>query len=67
MQHDQVMRVLNDPLAQELINSSIPARVAYTARDGTPRVVPLGFHWNSAEFIICTVPRSPKLVFKPQD
>ena len=61
MQHDQVMRVLNDPLAQELIHSSIPARVAYTARDGTPRVVPLGFHWNGAEFIICTVPRSPKV------
>jgi hypothetical protein len=61
VQHDQVLRVLNDPLAQELINSSLPARVAYTARDGTPRVVPLGFHWNGAEFIICTVPRSPKV------
>ncbi|MBV9582973.1 MAG: pyridoxamine 5'-phosphate oxidase family protein [Chloroflexi bacterium] len=61
MQHDQVIQVLNDPLAQELVNSSIPARVAYTARDGTPRVVPLGFYWDGAQFIICTVPRSPKV------
>jgi len=61
MQHDQVLRVLNDPLAQQLISSNIPARVAYTARDGTPRAVPLGVHWNGAEFVICTVPRSPKV------
>src|SRR5262249_14391568 len=39
----------------------IPARVAYTALDGTPRVVPLGFHWNGTEFVICTVPHSPKV------
>jgi Pyridoxamine 5'-phosphate oxidase len=61
MQHNDVMNVLNDPLAQELMGSKIPARVAYTSVDGSPRVVPLGFHWNGEQFVICTVPGSPKV------
>jgi Pyridoxamine 5'-phosphate oxidase len=69
MQRNEVMQVLNDPLAQELMQSRIPARVAYTSRDGSPRVVPLGFHWNGEQFVICTVPGSPKvraLAARPQ-
>jgi hypothetical protein len=61
MQRDEIMHVLNDPLARELMESSIPARVAYTSVDGTPRVVPLGFHWNGDQFVICTIPESPKV------
>jgi hypothetical protein len=61
MQRTDVMHVLNDPLAQELIGSKIPARVAYTGVDGAPRVVPLGFHWTGEQFVICTVPGSPKV------
>jgi hypothetical protein len=61
MQRTEVMHVLNDPLAQELIGSNIPARVAYTAVDGFPRVVPLAFHWNGGQFVICTIPGSPKV------
>ena len=61
MQRSDVMHVLNDPLAQELIRSNIPARVAYTSLDGSPRAVPLGFHWNGAQFVICTIPGSPKV------
>ena len=61
MQRNDVMHVLNDPLAQELIRSNIPARVAYTSVDGSPRAVPLCFHWNGEQFVICTVPGSPKV------
>jgi len=61
MQRENVMQVLRDPLAQELLQSSIPVRMAYTGTDGFPRVVPLGFHWNGAEFVICTIPHSPKV------
>ena len=61
MQRNDVMHVLNDPLAQELIRSNIPARVAYTSVDGSPRAVPLGFHWNAEQFVICTIPGSPKV------
>lgn len=41
--------LLNDPVAQELLHSTVPARLAYTWLDGTPRVVPIWFHWNGEE------------------
>ncbi|MDQ2997194.1 MAG: hypothetical protein M3R61_09095 [Chloroflexota bacterium] len=41
-----IIQVLSDPLAQELLNSNIPARLAYTGPDGFPRVIPIGFLWN---------------------
>ena len=52
--------VLNDPLAQELLGSNIPARLAYTGLDGFPRVIPIGFHWNGSEIVMATSPISPK-------
>ena len=55
------MRVLSDPLAQELMKSSIPARLAYVGPDGFPRAIPIGFHWNGAEFVLATVPDAPKV------
>jgi hypothetical protein len=44
MKQEHVTQVLNDPLAQELLNSNIPARLAYTGLDGSPRAIPIGFH-----------------------
>lgn len=61
MQQGDVIRVLEDPLARELMQSSIPARLAYVGPDGFPRAIPIGFHWNSAEFVLCTVPDAPKV------
>ena len=52
---------LAKPIAQELLESSIPARLAYTGLDGAPRVVPLAFLWNGTHMIVCTVPRSAKV------
>ena len=54
MGHDDVMDVLNKPLSQKLMNAAIPARMAYTARDGSPRAIPIGFHWDGARFVIAT-------------
>ena len=42
---------LSDPIAQELLTSRIPARLAYTWSDGTPRVVPIWFHWDGAQIV----------------
>ena len=53
--------LLNDPVAQQLLQSSIPARLAYTWTDGTPRVVPIGFHWDGSEFALGTFPDAPKM------
>jgi len=61
MQQQDVARVLSDPLAQELMQSNIPARLAYVGPDGFPRAIPIGFHWNGAEFVLCTVRDAPKV------
>ncbi len=53
--------LLNDPVAQQLLQSTIPARLAYTWPDGTPRVVPIGFHWNGEEIVLGTPPDAPKM------
>jgi len=53
--------LLQDPVAQELLGSRIPARLAYTWTDGTPRVVPIWFHWNGEEFVLGSPPKAPKL------
>jgi PPOX class probable F420-dependent enzyme len=55
------LALLNDPLAQALLRSKIPARLAYVWPDGTPRVVPIWFHWNGREIVMATPPKAPKL------
>jgi len=61
MQHEKVMEILNKPLSQELLRSDIPVRLAYTARDGAPRVIPIGFLWNGTEFVVCTPTNAAKV------
>lgn len=53
--------LFDDPVAQRLPQSTIPARVAYVWRDESPRVIPIGFHWNGAEIVLGTPPDSPKM------
>jgi Pyridoxamine 5'-phosphate oxidase len=53
--------LLNEPVAQRLLQSRIPARLAYVWSDGTPRVVPIGFHWNGSELVLGTPPDAPKV------
>jgi Pyridoxamine 5'-phosphate oxidase len=48
------LALLDDPVAQELLHSTIPGRLAYVWRDGTPRVVLIWFHWNGAELVLGT-------------
>ncbi|WP_225729525.1 MULTISPECIES: pyridoxamine 5'-phosphate oxidase family protein [unclassified Nocardia] len=46
------VRLLRTELAQDLLATNIPARLAYTAADGTPRVLPMNFVWNGAEVVM---------------
>src|SRR5579864_8276022 len=55
------LSLLQQPASQELLRSKIPARLAYVWTDGTPRVVPIWFHWNGREIIMATPPKAPKL------
>ena len=52
--------LLQEPLAQELLQSKGPAHLAYNWRDGTPRVIPMGFHWNGQEIVMATEADAPK-------
>lgn len=54
--------LLDDPVAQALLVSAIPARLAYVWTDGTPRVVPIYFRWTGEEIVVCSPPRAPKLL-----
>jgi PPOX class probable F420-dependent enzyme len=53
--------LLEHPASQNLLRSTIPARLAYVWTDGTPRVVPIWFHWTGAEFVLGTLPKAPKI------
>jgi hypothetical protein len=56
------LSLLNDPIAQQLLNSSIPAHMAYVWTDGTPRVIPIGFTWTGTELVTSTPANAPKMV-----
>jgi PPOX class probable F420-dependent enzyme len=53
--------LLEDPVAEDLLRSTIPARLAYTWTDGTPRVVPIWFQWTGTEIVMATPTGAPKL------
>src|SRR5499426_3464832 len=55
------LELLNDPVASALVKSVNPARLAYTCVDGSPRVVPIWFHWTGDQFVLGTPPKAPKL------
>ena len=59
--HQGDVGLLNDPVAQQLLQSKFPARLAYIWSDGTPRVVPVWFHWNGSEIVVAGPPDAPKL------
>ncbi len=51
--------LLDSPLARTLLAAAIPARVAYTARDGTPRIVATWFQWTDGELVMPTFIQAP--------
>ena len=53
------VRLLRTDTAQRLLTSTIPARVAYTAADGTPRIVPTWFHWDGEALVMPTFISAP--------
>ncbi|MFC5180752.1 pyridoxamine 5'-phosphate oxidase family protein [Actinomadura harenae] len=48
------VRLLRTDVAQRLLHSTELARVAYVAKDGTPRNFPMLFHWNGTEIVFST-------------
>lgn len=52
-------RLLESDVARRLLESSIPARYAYTSADRTPRVVASWFHWTGEELVMPTFVSAP--------
>ncbi|MET7773368.1 pyridoxamine 5'-phosphate oxidase family protein [Nocardia sp. NPDC005366] len=46
------VRLLETDGARRLLAANLPARLAFTAADGTPRVLPINFWWNGTELIM---------------
>jgi len=59
------LKLLDSELAKTLLNSKIPARLAYLANDGTPRVIPTWFHWNGSEIVMATFIAGPSVRHEP--
>ncbi len=60
MQPNEISEVLNRPMSQELLARDL-TRLAYVARDGTPRSIPIAFAWNGSQLVMCTSKNAPKL------
>jgi hypothetical protein len=51
--------LLETDQARRLLAAPLPARYAYTASDGTPRVLPSWFHWTGQELVMPTFLSAP--------
>ncbi|MEU7860707.1 pyridoxamine 5'-phosphate oxidase family protein [Nonomuraea sp. NPDC049141] len=60
MRPNEITEILNRPISQELLARDL-TRLAYVAKDGTPRNVPIAFTWNGSEVVMCTSKNAPKL------
>ncbi|MEV8503741.1 pyridoxamine 5'-phosphate oxidase family protein [Actinoplanes sp. NPDC051475] len=60
MQPNEIAEILDRPLSRELLARDL-TRLAYVAKDGTPRTIPIGFSWNGSEIVMCTPKNAPKL------
>ncbi len=60
MDAQEIAGELAQPGAQELL-ATTAAHLAYTAADGTPRVIPVGFFWTGDQVVIASATSSPKV------
>jgi nitroimidazol reductase NimA-like FMN-containing flavoprotein (pyridoxamine 5'-phosphate oxidase superfamily) len=61
MERHEIDDELTTAGAQELLDSTSAAHLAYIAKDGSPRVVPVGFFWTGTEFVVSTATTAPKV------
>ena len=61
MEQQEIDDELSTAGAQELLASTSAAHLAYIGKDGTPRVIPVGFFWTGDQFVVSTAATSPKV------
>ncbi|MFF4240894.1 pyridoxamine 5'-phosphate oxidase family protein [Actinomadura geliboluensis] len=60
MRPNEITEILNRPISRELLARDL-TRLAYVAKDGTPRAIPIAFAWNGSEIVMSTSKNAPKL------
>ena len=60
MDQSEITEILNRPLSREMLARDL-TRMAYVAKDGTPRNIPIGFTWNGSEIVMCTSKNAAKV------
>jgi general stress protein 26 len=60
MEQHEIAEILDRPNSRELLARDV-TRLAYVAKDGTPRNVPVAFTWNGSQLVLCTAKNAPKL------
>ena len=60
MDQERIEEIMAQDVAQRLLQRAI-ARLAYVARDGTPRVIPIGYVWNGSAIVMCTATNAAKV------
>jgi len=60
VQPNEITEVLDRPVSRELLDRAL-TRLAYVAKDGTPRNIPIAFTWNGSQIVMCTSKNAPKL------
>ena len=61
MDPQEITEELEHPGARNLLDSATLLRLAYHGSDGFPRVIPIGFHWNGNQIVVCTAATAPKV------
>lgn len=60
MDQDRIREIMAGDVARKLLKRPI-ARLAYVARDGTPRNIPIGYMWNGSEIVMTTATNAAKV------
>lgn len=56
-----VATVMAKPIARQLLADEPILHLSYTARDGAPRVIPIGYIWDGRSFVMWTTPIAAKV------
>ncbi len=63
----RITEILTDPVTVDLVDKQPITQIAYTAVDGSPRAVPLGYLLRDGKFLFFTIPTSDKVAALRRD
>lgn len=61
MDATRIAEILDDPVTLDLVDKQPIGQLAYSAADGSPRAVPLGYLLRNRTFVFFTIPTSEKV------